>query len=913
MIDANPAETLESVQAERDKLSDLLAECEHRLARLEAAHRRAVNESYAIYMTGLDIMSQLDLPSTLLSILRRIKSIVNVDASLLYLAEPSSGHLIVSAELGIVPSLLGQLLDVDNSPLYEVQRTGIPLVLDHYSEHMVRLHGEQFAHYHTAALLPLRWQGNVIGVVSLYHSDVEGTFSLDDLDSLQHITVQAAIAIYNAQQYAAEQERNRQLAMLYQASVQVTSSLDLDAVLHAAAVSFMDMLRVPACAIYEYRPEDGLHLISQYGTVADQNFVHNTAAKHLPSHLSEMIINSHWLVLQRSDPMLSPECANYLEVRQAHSILLIPMRFENGVQCIVEVMELSAPRQFLINEINTAQALAANISIAVSHAQLHAQLRAQRISEQAVLLTLARQLLELKSEREIAEAVASATAEAFTVRHVNLVLHKNGVFTTKALRGWENTDLINRTWLGGDGTAIGYAIKTRELCVVDDYQTEVRFAQPRHFRQANMRSSMITPIIYGGAVLGVLAIARPQPFAFSSDDMRLFSLIAYQTAVALDRAHLIESVRAQNTSLERRVQQRTQEISAAQERTVAILFATGEALVVFDQNGAVELVNSAFEEQHGYSLSESRQRTSTELLGFDVFDLIKEAQTSDSVPQRVWRGDRIVPRRHGDPYDAAVTLSRVPDAKGETIGIVASLRDISYLKEVSRMKANFISNVSHELRTPLANLKLYLHLMQKGAAERRDHYLGIMQRESDRLQALIEDLLTLSRLDSDRVQINLQATDLNHLIGTLVVDRQMLAEQRGLTLAYTPDSISVTVMLDTKLIMQAVGNLISNAMNYTPSGGNIHVSVLHSEKRAIICVADSGLGIAPEEQSRLFDRFFRGSAAQRTGAAGTGLGMAIVQEIVAKHGGSITFESELGQGSTFYLHLPLHATPKNGN
>lgn len=89
--------------------------------------------------------------------------------------------------------------------------------------------------------------------------------------------------------------------------------------------------------------------------------------------------------------------------------------------------------------------------------------------------------------------------------------------------------------------------------------------------------------------------------------------------------------------------------------------------------------------------------------------------------------------------------------------------------------------------------------------------------------------------------------------------------------------------------------------------------MLHSEKRAIICVADSGLGIAPEEQSRLFDRFFRGSAAQRTGAAGTGLGMAIVQEIAAKHGGNITFESELGQGSTFYLHLPLHTTLENGN
>lgn len=119
-------------------------------------------------------------------------------------------------------------------------------------------------------------------------------------------------------------------------------------------------------------------------------------------------------------------------------------------------------------------------------------------------------------------------------------------------------------------------------------------------------------------------------------------------------------------------------------------------------------------------------------------------------------------------------------------------------------------------------------------------------------------------------------------------------------------------LLDAKLIVQAVGNLISNAMNYTPSGGTICVSVRREEREALVCVADSGLGIAPEEQARLFERFYRGSAAQKTGAAGTGLGMAIVQEIVAKHGGRIAFESEVDKGTTFYLRLPLYEASENG-
>jgi PAS domain S-box-containing protein len=904
MISEN-TETLEALRTERDLLKA-------RLARLESDYRRAVNESQAIYMTALDIMSQVELPSILQFILQRIRGIVQVDASLLYLTEQGSGDLVVSAELDVVPSLLGQRLPADDdSPLHQVQRTGIPLVLNGYGQFIAALHGETFTAYDIAALLPLRWQDEVIGVISLYRTRAEAPFSLDDLDSLQYITIQAAIAVHNAQQNAAEQERNRQLAMLYQASVQVTSSLNLDSVLHTAAISFVEMLRVPICFIHEQQAEEDWQVISHYNSNAQRLFA-EALRLALPAQIHALLSRYDWIVLQRNDPMLAPECAHYLDQRQAHSALLLPIHFDDGARGMVELIETDAARQFLISEINTAQALAANISIAISHARLHAQLRAQRINEQAILLDLTRQLLELTTEQEIADAVVNATAEAFQVQHVSLFLRSGDAFALRGMRGWHAEAMAGRLWRADDGTAIGYAIKTRELCVIDDYQTEARFPQPEYFKAAKLRSSMIAPIIYEDVVLGVIAIAHAQPLAFSSDDARLLSLIAYQTAVALDRAHLIASVRAQNLQLEQRVRERTQEISAVQERTVAILFATGESLIVFDQDGKVELVNAAFEEQHGYSSAEARQCTSQALLGFDVLELIKEAQTSDGVPQRVWRGERRVPRRHGEPYEAAITLSRVPNAKGETIGIVASLRDISYLKEVSRMKAHFISNVSHELRTPLANLKLYLHLMQKGSPERRDHYLATMQRESERLGALIEDLLTLSRLDSEHTTVNLQPTDLNALVGNLVMDRQALAEQRGLTLAYTPDSFSVNAMLDARLIMQAVGNLISNAMNYTLSGGAIHVSTLHEEDHVLICVADNGLGIAPEERARLFDRFFRGSAAQQTGAAGTGLGMAIVQEIVMKHGGEITFESEPGKGTTFFVRLPIQPAVERG-
>ncbi len=230
------------------------------------------------------------------------------------------------------------------------------------------------------------------------------------------------------------------------------------------------------------------------------------------------------------------------------------------------------------------------------------------------------------------------------------------------------------------------------------------------------------------------------------------------------------------------------------------------------------------------------------------------------------------------------------------------------LKSLDRMKSQFVSNVSHELRTPLANIKLYLSLIENGKPEKHGQYMATLHREAELLHRLIEDLLHLSRLDLGKVEPTLAPVDFNALLGTLAGDRAGLMADRGLSLGVQLDPALPPVQADARLLTQVLTNLMTNAMNYTPAGGRVTLSTCCRQQLGKVWVGfgvtDTGPGISEEDQARLFERFFRGAAAQQSRAAGTGLGLAICYEIVSLHGGWIAVESQLGKGSTFTVWLP---------
>lgn len=226
-----------------------------------------------------------------------------------------------------------------------------------------------------------------------------------------------------------------------------------------------------------------------------------------------------------------------------------------------------------------------------------------------------------------------------------------------------------------------------------------------------------------------------------------------------------------------------------------------------------------------------------------------------------------------------------------------------------RAKAKFIEEISHELRTPLTNVGLYLDLIEMGDDEREAEYMATLRRETSRLSALIEQLLSISHLDSRQVEFYPQSTDINSLVRVLVVDRARMIGEKGIDLQVKTAENLPHALIDPQLIIQALTNLLTNATNYTPPGGEI---VIETQRRlwkkhpwVTLEVRDTGPGISESEKKRIFDRFYRGLTGKASGIPGTGLGLPISKEIIERHGGRITVESKIGEGATFVVWLPV--------
>jgi signal transduction histidine kinase len=228
------------------------------------------------------------------------------------------------------------------------------------------------------------------------------------------------------------------------------------------------------------------------------------------------------------------------------------------------------------------------------------------------------------------------------------------------------------------------------------------------------------------------------------------------------------------------------------------------------------------------------------------------------------------------------------------------------LKELDRLKTKFVSDVSHELRTPVTNLKLYLSLLERGAPQQRERYLGVISEQTERLEELIRDILDISRLETEADQMIFQPVNLNDLVDHAITSHKKRAELSGLQLNFQPGYMLPLVDGDATKLRQVAENLLTNAIHYTLSGMvNVNTYADWEAKKVCLQISDTGIGIADEELPFLFDRFYRGERTSRSNIPGTGLGLSIVKEIVDMHNGRIEIESKVNEGTTFQVWLPV--------
>jgi signal transduction histidine kinase len=268
-----------------------------------------------------------------------------------------------------------------------------------------------------------------------------------------------------------------------------------------------------------------------------------------------------------------------------------------------------------------------------------------------------------------------------------------------------------------------------------------------------------------------------------------------------------------------------------------------------------------------------------------------------------------------DEFEDSVTgrvfqgyTSPVLDDRGGFVGRLWTLRDVTEQRELDRLKDDFVATVSHELRTPLTSMMGFLEMIREGEAgelnEEQQRFLAIVYRSSERLQRLVGDLLFVARLDANGLQLRFGDVQLEEIVRDAVESSSALARSREVSLVAELDPMPA-VSGDKERLTQLVGNLISNALKFTPAGGSVVARAFVDDGRAVVEIADTGIGIPPGEQSRLFQRFFRSSTATEQAIPGTGLGLVISRAIAEAHGGTIDVTSLPGEGTTFRVEIPL--------
>lgn len=368
----------------------------------------------------------------------------------------------------------------------------------------------------------------------------------------------------------------------------------------------------------------------------------------------------------------------------------------------------------------------------------------------------------------------------------------------------------------------------------------------------------------------------------------------------------------------------------AREQLAAIVESSDDAIISADLSGLITSWNAGAERVYGYRAEE--------ILGRSIATLAPQERSEEPIEllaglkdgRGIAHHEAVRVRKDGRRIDVSLSLSPIRDSSGNVIGASAITRDITASKqaerelerllvlereqnerllELDKLKDEFVALVSHELRTPLTSIRGYLELVLDGETgdltDEQRQFLGVVERNADRLLALVGDLLFLAQVEAGKLTLEVGAVDVAALASHSVEAAQPFAEDKDIALTLATGPVPLLAG-DNARISQLVDNLISNALKFTPEKGRVDVRAHALDGSAVIEVRDSGIGIPVDEQERLFERFFRSSNATERQIQGTGLGLAISKAIVDAHGGQINVASELNAGTTFRVSLPIH-------
>jgi two-component system phosphate regulon sensor histidine kinase PhoR len=566
------------------------------------------------------------------------------------------------------------------------------------------------------------------------------------------------------------------------------------------------------------------------------------------------------------------------------SWIAAPIRWHRQVSGVL-TLSSSVQGFFQPLHVEITETVARQLGVALENARLLEQ-SLQRAEKLKIVHEIGRSSVSLLDSQLLVFEAAQRVIQIFAYDQVGIFMVEEDTLIPEIyLYGKDLRERKGiRQILLNSGTIFDEAVRGNVSMVLPDLSDTAGFDFIPGTR--NARAAMLIPLSIKGAVVGVMLVLSHSKDGVDEDDVEILQVLAAQLGISLVNARLFSEVRSHAAKLEQRVAERTEELRSQKERTEAILRSVADAVMVLDLEGRLVLANPMAQSLLSRAWSEQ------------LYQKVVALQQDPSQAQASWEFGT-------ESFEA---LASNVELEGQNIGTVIVLRNITRLKELDRLKSQFVATVSHELRTPLANIKLYLSLLRRGQGDREPYYYQTLESETNRLTTMIEDLLDLSRLDAEQ-KVEFSPLYLGDLLEDIIETQRPVCANKRLKLIYKASG-NPRILGNRDRLIQVFTNLIANAIAYTPAGDSIRVRLLPVERAqdevgAVVEVDDTGMGIPADELPYVFDRFYRGRMAQQLKIHGSGLGLAIVREIVESHRGSISVRSDIGEGTCFRVWIPL--------
>jgi PAS domain S-box-containing protein len=868
----------------------------------------------ALRAIGTEIARELDLP-TLLSLLhRRVADLVGAAAGAVYLWDERTELLVPAAWQGIGEWFAEVRLRLGQGVAGTVaqQRRGMIVNEYHASPFALHLLVEEIG---IAAVLaePLVYRERLVGVITMNRRRDQEPFGEEDRRLLALFADQAAIAIANAQAHAAALRRANELAVLLRASRSIMAGLDLQEIL--------DRIVTEAGPIAG-TPHVKLLLVDKRAQVLRVSAV-SGAAMAKDSSFPVGTGLSGWVAATAS-PLFVPEChldprnifANHDRMVGFRTYLGLPIK---GREEVLGVLTFSTtdPRRYTVEEVAYLTSFADQAAVALDNAGLYRVVR-DRAKELETVRDIERAITSHLELPAVLDAVTAGATRLLRSRSAEVLLWDE---SGQCLRSGAAADAEAAPARTEGCTGIPDAVaRTRQPLILDDYQAS-SFAVPEC---PEVVATITVPILFGDRLLGVLHSHTTEAGkCFTVEDLRRLRSLAAQSAIAIENARLFA---------------RVAQAKAEWEHTFD---AIPDLVALIDGESRLLRVNRALAARVG--------QTPNALIGQPCYAVLhgSECPWPDCPHERTLATGQSATQVVEDPYLGGaflITTAPLPGEAGRAPGSVHIARDVTELRrleaearerqraeDLSRGKSAFIANMSHELRSPLNAIlgfsQLLLEQARTGLTEQQIRYAGNIYKSGQHLLQLITDILDLSRVEVGKLALQLASIPVVQTLDDILAIARGLANQKGQVIEITAAPDLPPLVADLLRVKQILFNLLSNAVKFTPTGGRITVTVRWRERAEMealagvrasqppgvpasewleIAVSDTGAGIRAEDLPRLFGEFVQLETTRAQAHEGTGLGLALTKRLVELHGGRISAASQgEGQGSTFTVWLPF--------